>query len=109
MIGSPSVRKLHSNCFTPGEAVGSATCLRRWKYQNPPGDELKTPGIQSAGCLVTPDARADNRWSRGPEKLPGSDRGRFETAHHASKRKLWHLFPYLQLFFSPQGEIRVHA
>lgn len=77
MIGSPSVGKLHSNCFTPGEAVGSATCLWRWRYQNPPGDELKTPGIQSVGCLVTPDARADKTRSRAPEELPGSDRGRF--------------------------------
>ena len=41
MIGSPSVGKLHSNCLTPGEEVGPATCLCRWKYQNPLGVELK--------------------------------------------------------------------
>lgn len=42
----------------------STTCLWRWKYQNPPGDELQTPGTQSVACLMTPDARADKRRSR---------------------------------------------
>lgn len=85
MIGSPSVGKLHSNFFTPGEEVGPATCLCRWKYQNPPGVELKIPGLQSVGCLVTPDASADKRRSRVPDELPRSDRGSFQAAHHASK------------------------
>lgn len=71
------VRKLHSNCFTPGEAVGSATYLWKRKSQNPPADELKKPGVQSVCCLVTPDAGDDKAGSREPEKLLGSDRERF--------------------------------
>lgn len=52
-----------------------APCLWRWEHQNPLGDELKTPGIQSVGCLMTPDARADKRRSRAAEEVSGSDRG----------------------------------
>lgn len=104
MIGSPSVRKLLSNCFTPGEAVRSATCLWRWKYQNPPGDELKTSGIQSVGCLVTPDAEADKRQSREPESYLGVIEG--DLRLHIRQMETVHL---ICCCFSQRGEIRVHA
>lgn len=108
MIDSSSVGKLHSNCFTPGEALGPAACLWRWRYQNPPGDKLKTPGIQSVGCLVTPDTGL----IRGGHVCPMSYLGVIEEVFRLRITQAngnFCIFFLSAAVFFPQGEIRVHA